>query len=97
MRVVADMIEDEITRRAIEGVEEPVFGNGGPGVGTAKVGAIRKYSDTLLLRLAERTEIGSWKPSSKVELRGADPFLSLTRAGRKARLGAAKAECAKPL
>lgn len=41
-------IEDEIRRRAIEGVDEPRFANG------ALVGTVRKYSDTLLLALARR-------------------------------------------
>jgi hypothetical protein len=45
----ADRMETEALRRALEGVEEPVFGSGGTGVGTVEVGSIRRYSDTLLI------------------------------------------------
>lgn len=45
-----DLLEREATRRAVEGWEEPVFGKGeGVGAGTVQVGAIRRYSDTLLI------------------------------------------------
>ena len=45
----ADRMEAEALRRAVEGVDEPVFGSGGAGVGTVEVGSIRRYSDTLLI------------------------------------------------
>lgn len=41
-------IEQAIYERAIEGVEEPKFGNGG------QIGTVRKYSDQLLLAYAKR-------------------------------------------
>jgi hypothetical protein len=41
----ADGLEDEARRRAVEGVEEPVYHQG------VQVGAVRKYSDTLLIFL----------------------------------------------
>lgn len=41
----ADLLEDEARRRAVEGVEQPVY-HGGEMVGT-----MRKYSDTLLMFL----------------------------------------------
>lgn len=47
----ADRMEKEALRRAVQGVNEPVFGSGGTGVGTVKVGTIRRYSDTLLIFL----------------------------------------------
>ncbi len=47
----ADRMETEALRRAVDGVQEPVFGSGGVGVGTTKVGSIRRYSDTLLIFL----------------------------------------------
>lgn len=47
----ADLLELEARRRAHDGIEEPVFGSGGTGVGTVEVGTIRKYSDTLLIFL----------------------------------------------
>ena len=40
-----DRLEEEARRRAVDGVPEPVFYKGKP------VGAIRKYSDTLLIFL----------------------------------------------
>jgi hypothetical protein len=46
-----DDLELEARRRAHEGVERPVFGSGGPGVGTVEVGRIREYSDTLMIFL----------------------------------------------
>jgi hypothetical protein len=47
----ADRLEAEALRRAVDGVDEPVFGSGGTGVGTIEVGTIRRYSDTLLIFL----------------------------------------------
>lgn len=47
----ADRMEAEALRRAVDGVDEPVFGSGGVGVGSVKVGSIRRYSDTLLIFL----------------------------------------------
>ena len=46
----ADRLEAEAVRRAVEGVEEPVFGKlEGANAGTGEVGTIRRYSDTLLI------------------------------------------------
>jgi hypothetical protein len=47
----ADLLEAEARRRAVEGVDEPVFGSGGPGKGTVQIGTVRKYSDVLLMFL----------------------------------------------
>lgn len=44
-----DAMESEARRRAVEGVERPVYGSGGPGQGTVQVGTVREYSDTLLI------------------------------------------------
>jgi hypothetical protein len=61
----ADTMEREAWRRAVEGVDEPVFGSMGQGLGSGEVGRIRKYSDTLLIfmlkaarpeKFRERTE-----------------------------------------
>ena len=41
----ADALEDEATRRAVEGVDEPVFYQG------KACGVVRRYSDTLLIFL----------------------------------------------
>jgi hypothetical protein len=43
-----DHLEAELHRRGVVGWEEPVFGSGGPGVGTVQVGTIRKFSDACL-------------------------------------------------
>ena len=46
----ADLLEAEAVRRAVAGVEEPVFGKlEGANAGTGVVGSIRRYSDTLLI------------------------------------------------
>ena len=45
MEEAADLIEAEARRRAVEGVDEPVFYQG------EKCGVIRKYSDALLITL----------------------------------------------
>jgi hypothetical protein len=47
-----DVVEEEIYRRGIEGVEEPVFGRVGKDQ-DGQVGTIRKYSDACLLALAK--------------------------------------------
>ena len=47
-----DRLEAEARRRAVQGVEEPVYGKlPGKDTGTGQVGTIRKYSDTLLIFL----------------------------------------------
>lgn len=45
MEQAADRLEQEARRRAVEGVEEPIFYQG------KKVGTVQKYSDTLLIFL----------------------------------------------
>jgi len=50
-----DRLESEAVRRALIGIEEPVFGNArgddGKSLGTQQVGTVKKYSDTLLIFL----------------------------------------------
>lgn len=46
LETAADVMEREAFRRAVEGVDEPVFSPKG-----FKVGTVRKYSDTLLIFL----------------------------------------------
>lgn len=48
-----ELIRDEIRRRAIEGVEEPVFGSLGHQLGSGVVGSKRVYSDKLLEMMAK--------------------------------------------
>ncbi len=47
----ADLLEQEARRRAHDGWDEPVFGSMGQGLGSGEIGAVRKYSDTLLIFL----------------------------------------------
>lgn len=49
LQEAADRMEREVFRRAVEGVEEPVFGSMGSNMGTGQIGTVRKYSDTLLI------------------------------------------------
>lgn len=49
LEIAADAMELEVRRRAVDGVEEPVYQGGG------KVGTIRRYSDTLLMFLLKGT------------------------------------------
>jgi hypothetical protein len=48
-----EVIRDEIRRRAIEGVEEPVFGSLGQNMGSGEIGSKRVYSDRLLEMMAK--------------------------------------------
>lgn len=61
-----DTLEREAWRRAAEGVEEPVFQGG------KQVGAIRKYSDTLLIFLLKARRPEKYRDNHRVEHTGAD-------------------------
>jgi hypothetical protein len=70
----ADVMEREAFRRAVEGVEKPVFGSLGAKMGAGVVGHIQEYSDTLLIFLLkgirpekyrERTDV---RHSGKVDV-----------------------------
>lgn len=43
-----DVLRDEATRRAVEGVEKPVFGSKGRGEGSGVIGHVQEYSDRLM-------------------------------------------------
>jgi hypothetical protein len=58
-RHTAIAVEEEIRRRAIDGVVEPVFGKDG------RVGWRRRYSDALLIKLAEASNPEKWKVTEK--------------------------------
>jgi hypothetical protein len=49
--MAVETLEAEARRRAVEGVEEPVYGSMGQGAGTGQVGTVTKYSDVLLIFL----------------------------------------------
>ena len=89
MQMAKHAAESEATRRAIEGVEE---------IYTTKDGTVhktRKYSDTILLRLLEKHETGSWRQKQQIEHSGGVTFK--TRAERKAALEQARAAKQKPV
>lgn len=87
MEVVKDAVESEITRRAIEGVTRKRYDRNGK-----LISEEIDYSDALLLRLAERTETGSWRQKQQVE--SAQTATFATRAERKAALEKARAAIA---
>jgi len=67
----SDVLEKEAWRRAVTGVKEPVFGKGeGVGAGTEIVGAIRKYSDVLLIFLLKGANPDKYKDRVKAEVSG---------------------------
>lgn len=61
----ADRLEAEARRRAVEGVDEPVFYGGKP------CGTIRKYSDTLLIFLLKGALPEKYRERTSTELTGA--------------------------
>lgn len=73
----ADVYKDECRRRAVEGVEEPVFYQG------EVCGAVRRYSDTLLIFITKQRD-PSFRDNSTVALTGPEGeplqlFISKTR------------------
>lgn len=65
-----ESLEEEARRRAVSGVEEPVFGSGGQGVGTVQVGVVRKYSDTLLIFLMKGVMPEKYRERQSIEHSG---------------------------
>lgn len=66
LELFADDLEVEMHRRAVEGVDEPVFYKG------EVVGEVTKYSDTLAITLAKATRPEKFRDNVKVdaEVRG---------------------------
>ncbi len=64
-RTGTEVFEAELRRRAIEGVEEPVYQGG------ALVGHVRKFSDTLLIFSLKRRN-PAYRDNHRLELTGAD-------------------------
>lgn len=60
------VLEDEAKRRALEGVNEPVYYLG------KKVGQVKKYSDTLLIVLLKAHAPEKYKERNHTELTGKD-------------------------
>jgi hypothetical protein len=61
LEVAYDLMEEEGWRRAVRGVEKPVFGSGGTGVGTVRVGEVQEYSDTLLIFMLKGGRPGKYR------------------------------------
>lgn len=72
MAIASERLETEARRRAVEGVEEPVYGSGGQGVGTVQVGTIRKYSDVLLIFLMKGAMPRKYRENIRHEVTGKD-------------------------
>jgi hypothetical protein len=64
----ADLMEKEARRRAVDGVEEPVYQGG------VKVGAIQKYSDTLLIFLLKGARPEKFRDRSDISFSGEPPL-----------------------
>jgi hypothetical protein len=64
-----DVIEEEMHRRAVEGVEEPIIGRVGKDQDGVVV-MVRKYSDALLIRLAQARRPEKFKDRQATELTG---------------------------
>lgn len=89
MAVAKDLVESEIFRRAIDGVQTVVIYKDGKIITTKT-----EYSDQLLLRAAERLETGSWRQKQQIEHSAATALQFPTRAARKEALERARAEMA---
>ena len=63
-----DMIEEEARRRAVEGVLEPVYYKG------EQVGAVRKYSDRLILELLRAYKPKKFNPGVKLGIGDGEKF-----------------------
>ena len=65
-RQAADVLEKEVRRRAVEGVEEPVFYKG------EQCGTVRKYSDTLLIFATKGALPEKYRENASIEISGPD-------------------------
>ena len=70
MDMAADELEIEARRRAVTGVEEPVFGSLGGNTGSGEIGTIRKYSDTLLIFLLKGARPSKYRENFNVNHAG---------------------------
>jgi hypothetical protein len=71
MVAAADRVIKEMDRRAVDGIEEDVYGSLGQGAGTGVVGKKRVYSDKLLLPLARYRSMSFRKAmSTSLEVTG---------------------------
>lgn len=66
LRQHASVYAKEMKRRGVDGYQEPVFGNQGPGAGSGIVGWVTRYSDRLLLEQARKFD-PKYTPTSIVK------------------------------
>lgn len=66
----ADSLEQEAWRRAVDGVDKPVFGSRGAGLGSGEVGTVREYSDTLLILLLKAARPEKYRERTDVRQSG---------------------------
>jgi hypothetical protein len=71
-----DALEDEAVRRAVEGVLKPVFHQG------KRVGALRTYSDTLLMFLLKARRPDKFGERALAPSDDADDLIARLKAGR---------------
>lgn len=90
MKVVTELCVSEAVRRATQGVRRPVFGSLGSGAGTGQVGEVTEHDNTLLLRVLEWRETGSFRQRQQIET--GSPGAFATMADRKAELERARQE-----
>ena len=83
MEIASDLLEDEMIRRAAEGVIEPVFQGG------RLVGSKRAFSDALLMFALKGAKPEKYADRSKVEHTGEVDLVARLRAGRERVLGRA--------
>lgn len=84
MEMAAELQEDEMLRRAAEGVVEPVFQGG------RMVGSIRRFSDTLLIFGLKGSMPEKYSERQKVEHSGAVDIVGRLNAGRERALARKK-------
>lgn len=72
----AEVLEDELRRRAFEGVAEPVFHQG------IQVGTVQKYSDTLGIFLIKGAMPDKYRERQQVEHSGQVDVVSVLNAAR---------------
>lgn len=72
LEIAGDALQDEAVRRAVEGVDRPVFQGG------EKVGVVRDYSDTLLVLLLKGAKPEQYRERQEVKHGGHMMFTTLT-------------------
>lgn len=63
----APVLEEEMWRRAVEGVEEPVFGRVGKDQ-DGQIGTVRKYSDALLTTLVKAVKPEKYRDRQQIDV-----------------------------